>query len=153
MITFETDEIIEALKESQKSGFSPNPDTSIIEGRKVTFTKGSLLYGFIDTELPKPFISQISEYMSMLPVDTKGKITVATSSELKPGALADWTINIDAEGGMSDMTYKLNIDALKKSDDYFVKVNNFPALFFLDQFGTIKNKWIIIPAGTTKKAE
>lgn len=91
--------------------------------------------------------------MSMLPVDTKGKITIATSSELKPGALADWTINIDAEGGMSDMTYKLNVDALKKNDDYFVKVNNFPALFFLDQFGAIKNKWIIIPAGTTKKPE
>jgi hypothetical protein len=52
--------------------------------------------------------------MNFIPPDAKGKITLSSASELKPDSLADWSINIDAEGGVSDMAYKINVDALKK---------------------------------------
>ncbi len=97
-------------------------------------------------------LSNIGEYVSMMPLNTKGKITLSASSEVKPGILANWSLNIDIEGTMSDVSYKMNIDALKKENNYYVRVNDFPTLFFVEQLNSIKNKWIIIPTETLSKS-
>ena len=88
----------------------------------------------------------MSDSMSMIPPDVKGKITITASSELTPQSLANWSFNFDAEGDMSDMTYKVNADISKIDTNYYFKINNFPGLALFEIAAPLKGKWVVIPS-------
>ena len=88
----------------------------------------------------------MSDSMSMIPPDVKGKITITASSELTPQSLANWSFNFDAEGDMSDMTYKVNTDISKIDTNYYFKINNFPGLALFEIAAPLKGKSVVIPS-------
>jgi hypothetical protein len=144
VVTFATDDAVKAAK-----GFDSSSTSTKVEGKKVTFTKDSRFYGYLNEEPPKPFLVSMSDAMANFPPEMNAKIAVAVSSDLKPGQLANWKFNLDAQGDFGDMTYKINADALKKDDNYYFKVNNMPSFFLFDQLATIKGKWISFPIKAT----
>lgn len=80
----------------------------------------------------------------MIPPDMKAKIAVGASVESKSQVMADWSFNIDAEGDLGDMTYKVNVDALRKDDTYYFKINNIPSIFLFGQLASAKGKWLML---------
>ena len=143
-VTFQTNDAINAIKQSY--GFTAT--TTIINGLNVTFTKGSPSYLYLSSEPPQPFFVQMSNDTAMLSSDTAASVAVTASSDFTNEALANWLFNLDAEGSFGDLTYKVNVDALKKDDNYYIKVNNMPSLFS-GGLDAVKGEWIKIPTATT----
>jgi hypothetical protein len=141
-ITFETDVAINAIKNSYKY----DAVNTIIDGKKVSFTKNTSSNIYMSSEPPKPFLIELSESMKTLPPDFSAKASFGVSSEVKSvEEIPDWLFNFNAEGDFGDLTYKVNAEALKKDKNYYLKINNFPNLFFFD-IGAIKGKWISFPS-------
>lgn len=138
-VNFQTGYAINAIKR-----YNYTATTTIISGRKVSFTKDSYPYLYMSSEPPKPFLVQMSESMRSLPADIGVKISFGASSELKSARTAGWVFHFDAEGDFGDLTYKVNAEALKKDSDYYFRINNIPSLFLFGDLGTIKGKWVKI---------
>jgi len=138
-ISFETDYAIKAIK-----GYRYSATSTVMNGKKVSFTKDSYPYIYMSSEPPKPFFVSLSESLAMFPADISVKSSISASSEMKEGEMADWLFNFDAEGDFSDLTYKINVDARKKDDNYYFKINNFPSIFLLGEIGLVKGKWVSI---------
>ncbi|MEI6042648.1 MAG: hypothetical protein WCQ00_03745 [bacterium] len=150
VVDFATDDAIKTIKGSGYSATSTK-----IEGKKVTFTKDSYFSSYsFSGEPPKPFLTQMSGMLSMIPPQASAKIAVSASSDLSAGAMADWSFNLDATGDFGDMTYKINADALKKGDNYYFKINNMPSFFLFDALAKVKGKWVVVPskASSTESA-
>jgi hypothetical protein len=146
-VNFATDEAIKSIK---RYGYAAT--TTLISGRKVTFTKDSSHYIYMSTEPPKPFLVTLSESLRGLPADVNFKFTFGATTELKPEGLPDWSFDFDAVGDFGDLSYKVNAEALKKNKDYYFKINNIPSLF--GDLSNVKGKWVKIPheeATTTSK--
>ena len=142
-VDFATDDAIKAVK-----GYGYKATSTIVEGRRVIFTKDSSVTPFFSSEPPKPFLSQMSDSLSMLPPEINAKIALSASSEFKPQQMANWSFNLDAQGDFGDMTYKINADALRKDDNYYFKINNIPSFFLFNQLAVLKGKWIVVPSKT-----
>ena len=138
-VDFGTNDAIKAIKK-----YDYKSTTTIITGKKVSFTKDSSLYTRMSAEPPKPFFVQMSESMAMLPPDINAKGAFSVSAEVKPTGMTDWLFNIDAGGSFGDLTYKINADALKKADNYYFKINNVPSFFLFGDLVTVKGKWVSI---------
>lgn len=115
--------------------------STIIKGQTVTFTKDSYTYFYLPSEPPKPFLVQIGEMMRYLPADIRASLSASAAADLTKTD-SDWKFNVDATGDLGDLTYKVNVDALRKSGIYYIRVNNLPAL--LGDLSTIKGKWVKI---------
>lgn len=152
-INFETNYPIKEIK----TGYSYDATKTIIEGNKVSFTKDSSRYFYMSSEPRKPFLVEASESMEYVPADFNAKASFMISYETKLDATPDYSLNFDAEGDFGDLTYKINADALKKTTDYYFRINNFPGIFlsFLGEgFGSIKGKWVkISPDSTSEHSE
>lgn len=148
-VSFETNEAMKAVEKYGNGYDYDEEDTgseqkaTTIYGKKATFTRDSSDYIYMSGEPPKPFFESLSDSLRMISPDTKISGSVSAASELTDDTLPDWKFNADAAGDFGDLTYKINIDALKKGEDYYVKINNFPSLFFLD-LGPFKGKWLRI---------
>ena len=139
-VNFETNDAIRAVK-----GYGYTATSTIISGKTVTFTKDSSSSFYVKSEPPQPFLIALGDSLRMLPPDVsaKGGITAsAVASDGKAGELSDWLFNIDAEGDFGDLSYKVNADALKKSDNYYFKINNMPSVFMFGDLSLVKGKWI-----------
>ena len=139
--TFSTDDAIKEIKRQSKTSTS-----TIFNGNKVTFNKNSSTYMYLDQEPPKPFLSQMSDSMQMLPPEINAKIVMTASSDFKSQNSAEGSFNLDAGGTMGDLTFKINLDALKKDSNYYFRINNIPSFFLFDQLSAVKGKWIIVPS-------
>lgn len=150
-VNFETNYPIKGIK----TGYSYDATKTIIEGNNVSFTKDSSQYSvYMSSEPPKPFLVEASESMEYIPADLNAKASFTISYETKSDATPDYSLNFDAEGDFGDLTYKINADALKKTTDYYFRINNFPGIFlsFLGEgFGSIKGKWVKISPDSTSK--
>lgn len=137
-VTFETPNAISAIKENNKYQEDKN---MLISGRTVTFTKDSYTYIYLSSKPPQNFFETLSEYSAQLPsgINIKGSVE-ATADLRSEGMPAEWKFELDGEGDFGDLAYKLNIEALKNDKDYFLKINNFPALF--GGFLPPKGQWI-----------
>lgn len=140
-VTFATDDAVKAV-----TGFGYSATSTKIEGKKVTFTKDSYVSGYLSDEPPKPFLVTMSNSLGMLPPEMKASTAVGVTSDLQTGKLANWKINLNAQGDFGDMTYKINVDALKKDENYYFKINNIPGFFLFNQMASMKGKWIMVPA-------
>jgi len=158
IVTFETDYAIQAISDYD-SGYDEEESQekasdTIIAGKKVTFTRDSPSYIYMSSEPPKPFFVALSESMRTFPADIDIKASVSASSETKSSSESDWLFNVNAEGDFSDLTYKINADALKKDDTYYLKINNFPSIFLTGDVALAKGKWVsITPAAATEEDE
>ncbi|MFA6552284.1 MAG: hypothetical protein WCT19_02165 [Candidatus Paceibacterota bacterium] len=138
-VNFETDNAIKTIKKSY--GFAAS--TTLINGKGVTFTKGSYKYLYLASEPPKPFLVSLGEYSRMLPPDISAKLAFSATSDLTKSGQSDWKFNLDGSGDFGDLTYAVNVDALSKDGIYYVRVNKIPSLF-LSSLASIKGTWIKI---------
>jgi hypothetical protein len=137
-VDFETNHAIDAIKDSYKY----KAVDTIIVGKKVSFTRDSSSYMPMSIEAPKPFIVGLSESLENLPADVKVSADISVSSELKKEGMADWLFNVNAQGDLGDLSYKVNADALKKGNNYYFRINNIPSLFLFGDLSSIKGKWV-----------
>lgn len=142
-VTFETNDAIKTIKR----GYRYAATTTIITGMKVVFTKNSYSYFYLTQEPPKPFLVQVSDATAMIPTDMSASMAFSASSDWK-AEMANWIFNIDAAGSFGDLTYKVNVDAMKKDKDYYFKINNIPSLFG-GGLANAKGKWVKVTATTS----
>ncbi len=139
-VSFETKEAISSIKKS----YDYTKEGTPISGQEVTFTKKSGSYLYLQPEPPKPFLLQMEEYTTYLPAELSADMSLSAAADLEK---ANWKFNIDANGNFGDLTYKVNIDALKKDADYFIKINNIPSLF-LGALSSVKGEWVKLTAAS-----
>ncbi|MEK9175483.1 MAG: hypothetical protein AAB795_02715, partial [Patescibacteria group bacterium] len=144
-VIFETDVAITQLKQSYKYTASTTP----IDRNKVTFTKGSYSI-YLPSTPPKPFLAELGDMTNYLPAEMKAGLSASATTDWKKEN-ADWKFNINATGDFGDLTYKVDLDALRKNNIYYFKINNLPSLF-LSSFATIKGDWIKIDAKTASSS-
>jgi len=133
-VTFDTDYPITAARAQAKSyGFmSAGQQASSqpgISGRTLTFTNTTAYYGlYLPSQLPKPYFEQLSDTAQYLPQELNAHAAVTALADWTKKQ-SDWKFNVDAAGDFGDLTYKINIDALRKDEDYYFRINNLPSLF------------------------
>ncbi len=76
-----------------------------------------------------------------LPEAFKFKMVLAGKTDSTVTSVPDSEDNIDVEGDLGDVQYKINIDVIKKGDTYYLKVNNIPSIL-LGLLPDIKGEWI-----------
>ncbi len=141
VVTFETDNAIQELLRANKY----YPDTALkVTGKSIEFRKAQMnRFYSISSTLPEPFLAEWSKSLQYIPADISGSIAASVTGESKEGTLPQWIFNMNAEGVMGDLTYKINLDAIKKDRDYYVKINNIPSIFlFMSDFSAMKGKWV-----------
>jgi len=79
--------------------------------------------------------------LSELPDTTKVSGSVSAQANWVNKDSADWKFNMDATGDLGDLTYKVNIDALRKAQIYYFRINNMPGIF-MSMLGFDKDQWI-----------
>lgn len=136
-VIFETSSAISQIRQSYK--FSDT--TTIISGKTVTFTKDSYPYLYISSTPPKPFLVSLADMMAYVPPETKVDFSASAQSDFTNKDSTDWKFNADATGDFGDLTYKFNLDALRKDSIYYLRINNMPAFFF-SYIGFEKGQWI-----------
>ena len=137
-VTFETDNAISQIRKSYNSSTTPS-----ISDKTVTFTKESPSYLYISREIPKPFLVQLGESMRLLPAEISVGLGFSATTDWSQADSASWKWNVDASGDFGDLTYKINIDALKKDTNYYFRVNNIPSLFG-GGLSSVKGQWVKI---------
>ncbi|MEK9195405.1 MAG: hypothetical protein AAB975_03435, partial [Patescibacteria group bacterium] len=136
-VTFETDNAISSIRRS----YQFSPETTIIDGKRITFTNQSSQYFYLQSEPSKPTLVQLSESMSYIPAEMSGSIGVSAQTDWRNPESADWKFNGNAKGDFGDLSYKVDVDALKKDGIYYFKINNIPSLF-LGYLSAMKGEWI-----------
>ncbi len=139
--TFETADAVKAIRDRQTA------TSTMVNDKKVSFTKDSSPYLYLSPEPPKPLLVELGEMLRMLPPDVRASVMVGASSQWKGGTPSDWLFNFDAAGSFGDLEYKVNADALKKDTDYYFKVNNMPS-FLMGELASLKGTWIKMTTDT-----
>lgn len=137
-VNFETDSAISQIK--RLNNLSDNKGATTINGKTVIFTKDSS-HIYISPTPPKPTITRLSEYLAYAPPETNVSSSISAQSNWSQGDLSDWKINFAAQGDFGDLNYKANIDALKKGNIYYIRINNLPSMFF-GYLGLEKGQWM-----------
>lgn len=143
-IDFETGDAIKAIsKASQYNSYNKEATSTIIQNKKVTFSKGSYSYFYFQQEPPKPFLATLAEYTQSAPPELNISTSVTAATEIIESKDTNWKFNFDATGDFGDLTYKVGADALKKEGFYYFRINNIPGVFG-STFSSIKGKWVKI---------
>jgi hypothetical protein len=137
-IEFEIPENVSSL--SRRSSLADG--TTMIDGTSVTFTSGSPSFFFLSKEPKKPFLAQLGDFMQYLPEEMRFAVGITAASSLEVEK-AEWKFNANAEGDFGDLTYKVDIDALRKDGVYYFRINNLPSLF-LGEFAGMKGEWVAV---------
>ena len=142
-VTFSTSDAISAIRKA----YNFSATTTSIKGQTVTFTKGSSSYVYLPSTPPKPYFESLGETMRFIPADASGSVALSATSDWTRGSSADWKFNVNVLGDFGDLSFKVNIDALKKDSIYYVRVNNIPS-FFGNWLSSAKGEWIKIDTST-----
>ncbi len=122
-ITFETQDAIDTIKE-----YAYDPSSIVVEGKTTIFNNNSPIYFYFEGQQPT-FFESMSAFAQFLPpeINIQGSVDVALSrgDDINPWK---WKFMLDGSGDVGDLTYKINIEALKDDLAYYFKINNFPAL-------------------------
>ena len=147
-VNFETDSAVNQIKQ----GYNYIATTTPINGQQVVFTKDSYSYLYLPIEPPKPLLMQLGESMRFLPGDVNVTIALGGAADWSKTNGADWRFNFQASGDFSDLTYKVDAEALKTGSDYYFKINNIPSLF-LGSMSNIKGQWIKAPTAVSTSTD
>lgn len=145
-ITFETEDALNEIRGYEVYDFDAEeyiPGNIQIEGKTVTFTEEYDAWFWFDEGGEQSFVEALSEFAAFLPPELSAEGRMSLASEWGTEDQPEWKFNIGGEGDFGDLTYKVDVDAMKKFNDYFIRINNFPDLFF---FGMLpeKGKWFSI---------
>lgn len=144
-VTFETDAAIQSIRKSSLYGYGGVPlsaTSTLFDGKKVTFTKNSPSYVYVSSRPPKPILEELGQLFNRAPTDMKAQGGFTVSTNLKEDKSIDSDVVFDFSGSFGDMTIAMNINARKKGELYYVRINKMPS--FLGDLSTYKNKWIKI---------
>lgn len=144
LVEFETEEAIDAV--SGKYSYTPPK----IDGKKATFNKDSLSYFYSYSEL-KPKLPEFINIVSFvngailyLPSDTDINLDVSGMAQSQQEKVPDTSLKAGVSAKFSDMSYNAGAELLKKDENIYFKLNQFPSLFLGNTLDKIKQKWIQI---------
>lgn len=146
-VTFETNTAINKIRSSY--GYAAT--TTVINGQKVTFTKDSTGYSYFSPTPPKPLLVTLADSLRSIPQDVSGSVAIGATTDFHKEGFPDWRFNAAAEGSFGDLTYKVDVEALKKDANYYVRINKIPSLPFLP-FANYKGQWIEITPTTASSS-
>lgn len=139
-VTFETNSAISAIK--KYDSYSKVKDATTFNGKTVTFTKDSYSYFYLSSTPPKPALVKMADYLTYLPSEMTASGAVSAQADWAKDS-SEWKFNVNAQGDFGDLTYKANIDALRKDKVYYFRINNLPSMFF-GYIGLEKGQWVKI---------
>lgn len=143
--TFETSAAINTIRRS----YGYVATTTTINGQKVIFTKDSNGYFYLPETPPKPIFVTLADSLRSISPDVSGSVAIGATTDFRKDGLPDWRFNATADGNLGDLIYKVDVEALKKDADYYVRINKMPALPFFS-FSNFKGQWIkITPAAAS----
>lgn len=150
-VNFETSQAIPVIKklaqmasQSVDSKQSGTTTGVVISGQEVTFSKNSSTYLYLTSRPPLSFFESLDQSLQAIPADFNAIFSLlVTSGSGNSGAKSDWQINVDSAGDIGDLSYKANIDAVKKDNIYYLRINKLPAISFLPTM-IAKGQWIAI---------
>lgn len=146
-VILETNEAARAIRAS----YGYIATTTIINDKRVTFTKDSRTYLYIPRSFPTPWLVSLSDSMRSIPPDVSGSFSLGALTDFTAEGLPNWSFNLAAIGDMGDLTYKVDIEARKKDENYYVRINNIPSI--IPYIGSYKGQWISISPKTTSSTE
>ncbi len=146
--TFETSAAISAIRGS----YGYTATTTIIDGNKVTFTKDSVGYFFLPSTPPQPFLASLADSLRSLSPDVSGNVSVGATTDFSKDGFPDWRFDAAANGSFGDLSYQVDVEALKKDANYYIRINKMPSLPFIP-FANYKGQWIeITPQAASSSA-
>lgn len=137
---FETKDAIDSAKKS----YGYNSANTPIKNQTITFTKDSSPV-YLSGVAPKPFLVTLQESSAFAPAEFSADASIGATADLKK---ADWKFNIGASGDFGDLSYKVNVDFLRKDKTYYFRINNIPSIF-LGSFPVAKGEWVKISSTAT----
>lgn len=144
IIDFETDEMINILSDNLNLEDEFYKYDYEINGKTAIFDKEDFSYLYVRRELPNSFYESLAEMTQYLPPDINvtGSFISELEREENNNLPERFSLGLRGEGDLGDLTYKVDVEALKTEEGYFFRLNNFPS-FFLSFFGYVeKGKWI-----------
>ena len=136
-VEFET---ADAIKEAKQNYYGT---PLVVEGQKVTFTKDARTL-YLDAKPPQNFYEILNEGIEMIPKDISVNMSIAAKSDVsKEKDDVDFQVNFATDADLGDMTYKVDVDVLKKAKEYYVRMNNFPGMF-LAFMPMPKGEWVLL---------
>lgn len=145
--TFETSAAISTIRNAYEYAAT----TTIIDGRKVIFTKDSSSYLYLPSTPPKPFLVTLADSLRAISPDVSGSVAIGATTDFRKDGFPDWRFNATADGNFGDLSYKVDIEALKKDADYYVRINKMPSLPFFS-ISNFKGQWIKITSTTASSS-
>jgi len=139
VITFETNAAIKEIR----GAYDFDDTKTKIRDKTVSFTKESSTLYYFSSKPPKPYLEEIGAMSRYLPPEFLFNAMVSVDSDSRDSELANWKFAVDVSGELGDLTYKFAGDAIKKDEDFYVRVRNFPGIFGIS-IGNIKGTWIKI---------
>ena len=128
-----------------RNGYAYNASTTRISGNTIVFTKDSG-YQFIPGNLPEPLLLQWSDALRNLPPDVSGKVSIGATASLRNEGSPDWRFAVKAQGDVGDLSYKVDVEARRKDNDYYFIINNFPSI--LGTITSYKGQWFKVTPQT-----
>ena len=137
-VTFETSKAVRTAK-----GSSSASRGTVIEGRTVRFTEESGTYFYFNEKQLEPLIVQLTNALRNVTSDFHVAFTISGVTERGEAAPVDTRFRVSAEMNLGDLIAVLDAEAVKKDDDYFVRINKFPAIF-TSALSILKGQWVKI---------
>lgn len=149
-ITFETEAAIKEARDHNKTvserELRSNSIYNVggpytINEKTIIFTKDTRPL-YLSSRPPQNIYEAINENIEMVPKDINAKLSFDAKSNIVDDNV-DLELNLSADGDLGDITYKVDVDFIKKSEDYYVKINNFPSMFLMFM-PFPKDEWILL---------
>ncbi len=103
-----------------------------VAGKIITFTEENESWFILMKRHPKSVLEESGDMVQYLPPELAIQGQISFASDWGTEEPAQWKFNIGGDGDFGDLTYKVDIDAMKKVLRliFLRKFNNFPDLFF-----------------------
>jgi len=107
-----------------------------------------------DTSIPQSLQSAmiaLQMYEKTILPDTNFILSASTSIQYATSTSTNWSLDIDSRGTANYLGYNVSINTVKKSSDYYFRINRAPFIF-ANEFSSLKNKWVAIKTLSTSTA-
>jgi len=139
-IIFETSNAVSYAKQTNESYslWSDQYTPIIIDEKKLTFTEDSVFS--LPSKPPQNFYESMNEALNSIPDDINVNTIVDFKSNIEEEN-SDFIVDVFAEGDLGDLIYKIDANVIKKDENFYLKINNFPSLF-LAFMPIPKEEWV-----------
>lgn len=150
-ITFETDDAVSAIKSDDNYYYKSDSIEPTISGKAVTFNKDSIdnYYYFSGIQKLPTFLEELkgaNQMAAYIPINFKGSLKASGVTQKQTKGVPDGKFALEGEASIEDFFAKFGFEFLKKSDNFYFRLNQFPGIFGIDAISKIKGKWVKITA-------